>query len=203
MVDKPGFDVLLFDLGGVLIDFAGFEELNRMLPNAPGRSEIRFRWINSKAVQDFERGHIGPDQFARRIVVELQLRVSAEDFTEQFVAWARGPYPGATELLRRVRQTFRIAALSNSNELHTPLHRQSLAGVVDRFYFSDEIGHVKPDRAIFDHVVSDLAVPPERIAFFDDTEINVSAGLDLGLNAWWVDGIDALEAQLQTLGLLE
>lgn len=201
MIDKPDFDVLLFDLGGVLIDFAGFEELNRMLPNAPGRSEIRSRWINSKAVQGFERGHIGPDEFARRIIAEYQLRLSAEEFIRQFVEWARGPYPGAIELLRRVRKTHRVASLSNSNQLHTPIHRRSLDGIVDTCYFSDEIGLVKPDCAIFDHVVCGLAVPPERIAFFDDTTANIEAAQKAGLTAYWVDGIDALKTQLRHLGI--
>ena len=203
MIDKPELEVLLFDLGGVLIDFAGFEELGQLVPDSPGRKEIRSRWIDSETVQRFERGHIGPDEFARRAIVEFQLQLSAEDFIRHFVEWARGPYPGATELLRGVHQTHRLAALSNSNELHTPIHRRSLESVIDSFYFSDEIGHVKPDRAIFDHVVRDLAVPPERIAFFDDTTVNVEAARELGLNAHWVDGIDALRSQLQTLGLLE
>jgi putative hydrolase of the HAD superfamily len=203
MIAQLDFDVLLFDLGGVLIDFAGFEELSRLLPDTPGKSEIRSRWINSEAVQRFERGHIAPDEFAQRIIVEYELRLSAEDFIKRFVEWARGPYPGAIELLRRARQNHRVASLSNSNELHTPIHRRSLERVVDTFYFSDEIGHVKPDCEIFEHVVCDLAVPPERIAFFDDTTVNISAAQELGLTAYWVDGIEALKTQLQCLGLLQ
>jgi putative hydrolase of the HAD superfamily len=200
-IHKPDFDVLLFDLGGVLIDFAGFDELSRLLPDSPGRAEIRSRWINSEAVQSFERGHIDPDEFARRIIAEYQLHLSMEGFIEQFVEWARGPYLGAVELLAQVRQTHRVASLSNSNALHTPIHRRSLEHVVETFYFSDEIGHVKPDREIFDHVVCDLVVPPERIAFFDDTTVNVEAAEAFGLNAYVVDGIDALEDQLQNLGI--
>lgn len=203
MVDKPEIDVLLFDLGGVLIDFAGFEELGWLVPEATSREEIRTRWIDSDTVQRFERGHIGPDEFARRLIVEYQLQLSAEDFIKQFVEWARGPYPGAVELLHSLRQTYRVASLSNSNELHTPIHRRGLDGVIDKFYFSDEIGHVKPDRAIFDHVVRDLSVPPARIAFFDDTRVNIEVALELGLTAYWVDGIDALRTQLQSLGVFE
>ncbi len=202
MIDDPEFEVLLFDLGGVLIDFAGFDELSRLLPDSPGRAEIRSRWINSEAVQGFERGHIDPDEFAQRIIAEYRLHLSVEGFIVQFVEWARGPYPGAVELLHQVRQTHRVASLSNSNALHTPIHRRSLEHVVETFYFSDEIGRVKPDRAIFDHVVRDLAVPPERIAFFDDTAVNVEAARNVGLNAYWVDGIDALRTQLQDLGVI-
>ena len=68
MTTKSAFDVLLFDLGGVLIDFAGFDELTQMLPDAPDRAEIRDRWIRSESVQLFERGDIAPQQFARGVI---------------------------------------------------------------------------------------------------------------------------------------
>ncbi len=203
MTRKPDFDVLLFDLGGVLIDFAGFEEMRRLLPQVSDRSEIRDRWIHSDSVQLFERGDITPESFARRLVEEFHLELSAENFLREFVSWARGPYPGAVSLLGRLRATHRIACLSNSNELHTPIHRASIHPHVDTFYFSDEIGMVKPDREIFDHVIHDLAVSPRRIAFFDDTMVNVEAAREVGLNAFSVDGIVEVEAQLQRLGLIE
>ena len=203
MRNETEFDVLLFDLGGVLIDFAGFEEMRRLLPQVSDRSEIRDRWIHSASVQLFERGDITPEEFARRLVEEFQLELSAEEFLREFVSWARGPYPGAVSLLRQLRATHRIACLSNSNELHTPIHRASIHPHVDSFYFSDEIGLVKPDREIFDYVIRDLAVSPRRIAFFDDTPVNVEAARNAGLSAFLVDGIAELEAHLQSLGLIE
>ena len=199
---KSEFDVLLFDLGGVLIDFAGFEEMRRLLPQVSDRSEIRDRWIRSESVRLFERGDITPEEFARRLVEEFHLELSAEEFLREFVSWARGPYPGALSLLRRLRATYRIACLSNSNELHTPIHRASIHPHVDSFYFSDEIGLVKPDREVFDYIVRDLAVSPQRIAFFDDTAVNVEAARECGLTAFLVDGIVELEGRLKILDLI-
>lgn len=203
MRNETEFDVLLFDLGGVLIDFAGFEEMRRLLPQVSDRSEIRDRWIRSKPVQLFERGEVAPEEFARRVVEEFHLELSKHEFLREFVSWARGPYPGALALLRRLQNSHRIACLSNSNELHTPLHRASIHSHVDSFYFSDEIGLVKPDREIFDFVIRDLTVSPRRIAFFDDTPVNVEAARNVGLCAFLVDGIGELEARLQGLGLID
>jgi HAD superfamily hydrolase (TIGR01509 family) len=203
VVQQTRFDVLLFDLGGVLIDFAGFEELGRLLPGSPDRKEVRARWIESSSVQRFERGAITPLQFARGVIGELGLGLSPDDFIAAFVEWARGPYPGARSLLTRLHGTFRLACLSNSNQLHTPLHRQSMHPLMDRYYFSDELGMVKPDRAIFDHVVRDLGVPSGRIAFFDDTPVNVQAARGAGVEAYEVDGFEALDDQLRRLGLLD
>jgi putative hydrolase of the HAD superfamily len=203
MGTTPNFDVLLFDLGGVLIDFAGFEELGRLLPGRPDRSDIRSRWIESVSVQHFERGAITPIDFACGVIGEFELNLSPDDFISRFVEWARGPYPGATSLLQRVAATHRTACLSNSNELHTSLHRRSMEPLMERYYFSDELGMVKPDPEVFKHVIRDLAASPDQVAFFDDTPVNVQAAREAGLEAFEVDGIDQLSARLQQLGLLQ
>ena len=202
MVTVPKFDVLLFDLGGVLIDFAGFDELSRLLPGGVDRDEVRARWISSPSVQRFERAEITPQEFAQGVVRELHLGLSADEFIKAFVEWARGLYPGARSLLGRLHKTQRLACLSNSNELHTPIHRQSIEPLLDSYYFSDELGQVKPDREIFEYVIRDLDVPPRRIAFFDDTRVNVHAAREVGIVAFEVDGILELESQLQMLGVL-
>ena len=62
---------------------------------------------------------------------------------------------------------------------------------------------MKPDREIFEHVIRDLAVSRRKIAFFDDTPVNVEAAREVGLTAYLVDGIAALKAQLQRLGLFD
>jgi HAD superfamily hydrolase (TIGR01509 family) len=203
VIRENEFDVLLFDLGGVLMNFAGFEELAGLLPGSPHRSEVRDRWIRSKSVQLFERGEITPQQFADGVIEEFRLDLTPKEFLTNFVEWAHGPYSGAISLLTSLRNDFRIAALSNSNELHTPLHRRRFEGAVDTFFFSDEIGLVKPDREIFDFVIRDLAVSPRRIAFFDDTPVNIEAAREVGLTAYLVDGIVAVKNQLQLLDLLD
>jgi putative hydrolase of the HAD superfamily len=196
------FEVLLFDLGGVLIDFAGFQELGRLLPGGVSRDEVRERWISSLSVQRFERAEITPQQFARGVVRELELDLSPDEFIREFVEWARGLYPGARALLDRLQDSYCLACLSNSNELHTPIHRRSIEPLMDRYYFSDELGLVKPDPEVFTHVIRDLDVPPERIAFFDDTPVNVEAAREVGIGAYEVDGIAELEAQLCRLEVL-
>jgi putative hydrolase of the HAD superfamily len=143
-----------------------------------------------------------PQDFARGVIGELRLELSPDQFLTALIDWARGPYPGARTLLERIPDTYRLACLSNSNELHTPLHRRSMEGLLDRYYFSDEIGLVKPEKEIFDYVISDLGVPPGRIGFFDDTPVNVEGARRAGMNAYEVDGMGELEVQLRALGVL-
>jgi HAD superfamily hydrolase (TIGR01509 family) len=72
----------------------------------------------------------------------------------------------------------------------------------DSYYFSDEIGLVKPEPAIFEFVISDLNVRADRIVFFDDTAINVEAARAAGMHAHEVDGVAALQDRLLELGIL-
>lgn len=196
------YDVLLFDIGGVLIHFAGFEELPALLPYPIDAASVRERWIHSRAVQTFERGDIGADEFARLFRTEWGLDTAPEQLLGDFVSWVRGPYPGATEILDRLRPHYRVACLSNSNELHTHLHRNLLREHVDEFYFSNELGLAKPEPAIFAAVIRDLGVPAARIAYFDDTAANVDEAAAAGMSAHLTDGVAALEACLLRLGLL-
>ena len=195
-------DVLLFDLGGVLIDFAGFRELTRLLPDDVDRAEVRRRWISSPSVRLFERAEIPPFRFAEGVIEELELELAPDEFIREFVGWARGPYPGSKRLLERLRRSHRMACLSNSNELHTPIHRRSIEDLFDHCFFSDEIGLVKPEPEIYEAVISGLSVRADRILFFDDTAINVEAARADGIDAYEVDGIEELEARLHELGLL-
>jgi putative hydrolase of the HAD superfamily len=199
---KGLFDVLLFVLGGVLIHFAGFEELSRLLSDGvQDRAAIRRRWIRSEPVRLFEVGAITPEEFGARFVAEWGLDLEPDELLREFEGWARGLYPGAGELLGRLCRSHRIACLSNSNALHTPLHRLALEPYTVLCYFSNELEILKPQREIYDFVIEDLAVSANRIAFFDDTEVNVEAAARAGMEAFLVDGIAELERRLQSLGL--
>jgi len=196
-------DVLLFDLGGVLIHFAGFEELPGLLHGNPDAQSVRRRWIDSETVHVFERGDIGPQEFARRFIAEWELELQPEAFLHELTAWARGPYEGATDLLELLGRRFQIACLSNSNELHTSRHREAIGHCLDHQFFSNEIGLAKPDPEIFAFAIQSLGVPVNRIAFFDDTEVNVDVASAMGMDAHQVDGIAELALCLNRIGILE
>jgi len=195
-------EVLLFDLGGVLVDFAGFEELAPLLPQTTTRATIQKRWIHSEAIGRFESGKITADAFAQRFVIEWQLPLAATEFLHHFSAWSRGLYPGAARLLESLKTNHRLACLSNTNEIHGPSQRQWLDGLVDSFFLSYEMGVVKPEAAIFDRTIRSLGVPASRIAFFDDTPVNVEAAAEAGMSAFHVTGLEGLTITLHQLGVL-
>ena len=64
---RPRSDrVILFDLGGVLVENTGEQGLSSLLPYQLGRQELWARWLASDAVRRFECGQIPPEVFAAR-----------------------------------------------------------------------------------------------------------------------------------------
>ncbi len=197
------FDVLLFDLGGVLVEWTGGPGLLSLAGAAMDGESARRFWLESPWVRRFERGLCTPDEFARGVVDELGLTVSPAEFLKQFTGWDRGPFPGAVDLLGKLRGRFKLACLSNNNVIHWTRLRDdfSLGSRFDRCFISCEIGLVKPDPAVFRFVCRELDTPPGRILFFDDNPECTHAARAEGYSAVTVKGI--LEVRRTLDGVLE
>jgi putative hydrolase of the HAD superfamily len=178
--------VILFDLGGVLIENNGRAALTAMLPRPLPASEMWRKWLDSPVVRLFERGHISADEFASGFVREWDLKLEPAEFIREFATWPVGLYDGAEVLLRGLKGTHRLACLSNTNAIHWQRFPQ-LHALFDSCFLSHEMGHVKPDREAFTYAVESLGVAPAEVYFFDDLLPNVAAAREVGMNAFQVD----------------
>ncbi len=201
---KRPFDVIVFDLGGVLIELAGVSRMLELLSYRMSPEELWVKWLTSASVQAFESGRIDAEQFALDLRVELDLSISAAQFIDEFTAWPQGLYPGAIELLQTLAPQYTVACLTNTNSLHWPRFCNEM-GLLDHFaihFASHEIGLVKPDLAIFHHVVERLACDPARILFLDDNTLNVDAARAVGISAYRVVGLTGALEHLLELNIL-
>ena len=76
------------------------------------------------------------------------------------------------------------------------LEREGLLGFFDGTSFSDEVGHYKPARAIFEHALAGLGgVPPEQAAHVGDRRrTDVSGAIAMGMTAVRYNGVYEDEA---------
>ena len=113
-------------------------------------------------------------------------------------------YPGARELLTDLSKKYRIAVLSNTNELHWSRFgkEECFAGFADRCFVSHLTGFMKPDMDAFLYVVDKLACEPGRILFFDDNLPNVVAARSAGMQAEHVRDFNDLKLRLQELEII-
>ena len=197
-------ELLLFDLGGVLLDFTGPKELGRLQREPLSESEIRARWVSCPHIRAFEIGALSPAEFAPRFMAAWGVRVPEEEFLRAFESWNARLYPGALQLLDELRPRFRLAALSNSNELHWRRNERVLRipALFERALSSHELGAHKPDVEIYARALEELRIQPEAVAFFDDILLNVEAAASLGMAAHHAQGVAGTRACLERAGLL-
>ncbi|WP_119167309.1 HAD family hydrolase [Algihabitans albus] len=195
---------ILFDLGGVLIDFAGLREIEALLDPRPTPVEVRQRWIASEAIRSFERGELSPAAFSECFLAEWGLAFEADAFLALFRSWNRGPLEGAHDLLNRLRPHFTLACLSNTNEIHWEdlLDGYGLRAALDQHYASHLLRMIKPDPQIYTSVADRLNCAAAEIVFFDDGAENVAGALATGMRAYRVEGVADVRAKLIELGLL-
>lgn len=199
------FDYLLFDLGGVLIELAGIPRLLKWMEYRVDADGLAEKWLYSKTVRDYERGRISSKEFAEGMVEEFGLTIDAGQFLEEYAFFPKDFYPGARELLTDLSKKYRVAILSNTNELHWSRFgkEECLACFADRCYVSHLIGFMKPDIEAFLYVIDKLACEPGMILFFDDNFPNVEAARSVGMQAEHVRDFNDLKQRLRELGIIE
>jgi putative hydrolase of the HAD superfamily len=202
-VTRAPIDAILFDLGGVLIELAGVEQMLAWSPGLADTDELWRRWLASPAVRRYECGRATREAFAADVIAEFGLPVDADTFLAAFARWPRSLFPGATELLTSLAPRYRLASVSNTNEFHWARFERewALGGYFDANFPSFAIGRLKPDADYFEHVLATLGVPAARALFIDDNAINVAAAERVGLVARRAAGVDGASATLAELGL--
>ena len=195
---------ILFDVGGVLVDFRGLDEVANFMRNPPANGNIRGRWISSPAIIQFETGKLTREEFASRFVEEWDLTIAPAQFLDLFKSWLTGPMPGVTAMLDELRHRFTLACLSNTNDIHWEmmLGKCGLAEQLHRHYSSHLMGKLKPDPAIFAEVCGDFGFSPDEILFLDDGAENIEGARRFGMNAFQVLGPEGVRRQLAELGYL-
>ncbi len=201
------FDVILFDLGGVLVELVGVGKMLewcRLGGNPITETELWASWIHSPTVRAFESGRSDPHSFATGLISEFSLPVDEEQYLAEFTSWPKGLYPGAADLLNLLSSSHRTGSLTNCNDLHWDrlMVEMGLASLLDFNISSHETGLLKPDREAYRYAIDRLGCDPDRILFFDDNPVNVEAASALGIAAYRTPGIEPVVETLKYLGII-
>ena len=188
----------------MLVEFAGPKELGRHLRCASTPELILQRWTECPHTDEFERGQLSAVEWAERFIHDWDVDLRPDAFLATFTTWSRRVLPGARELLAQLRPHYRLAALSNSNELHWERNANELR-IIELFEFaisSHQVGVCKPNPEIFKLAIERARVSsPQAIVFFDDLAANVDAAKSAGMLAYQVRGVEELRARLVREGL--
>ena len=101
------------------------------------------------------------------------------------------PFPGVADALGHLRRKgVRLGMMTNgaADAQRAKIERFGLAAYFDHIIIEGEFGAGKPDRRVYDTLLSALAVTPgDAWAIGDHLEFDVLAPIQLGLHGIWVD----------------
>jgi putative hydrolase of the HAD superfamily len=203
------FDVILFDVGGVLLT-NGWDHRERAAAVAQfglDASELEKR--HTEVAPAWERGDISVDQYLDAAVFYEPRSFSRDDFFDFVLAQSQLLPDGAMPVLQELSASngkmgnCMIGALNNeareTNEFRF--------GKFDlRRYFkvalsSCYVGLRKPDAPIYRRALDILGRAPQRILFIDDRPENVAGAAAAGMKAIRFTGEAALRGELKRLGV--
>jgi putative hydrolase of the HAD superfamily len=197
-------EVLLFDLGGVLVEWEGVASLAAISGGRLDLEASRQFWLRSPWVSKHDIGQCTVEAFADGVIAELGLELTREAFIAVYTDWVKNAYPGTHALLDEIKGRYRLATLTNNNAVHFERisHSLDLGRYFDDVFASHELQMKKPDPGIYRYVTDSLGVAPEQIAFFDDNIECVEQGRACGWQAFHTVGLGAVRASLEELGAL-
>jgi epoxide hydrolase-like predicted phosphatase len=184
-VNKP--DLIIFDLGRVLVEF-DFKKVIRDLKRHTSKSEkdIR-RYFSTTPLWDaFERGQVTPTDFFQSLQKDLQLKgLTFKTFAPLWNDIFKEK-PDTVSLLKRLRGHYRLAMLSNVNEMHWRHIQEKHAFMqwFDHPVASFAVGHRKPDLEIYRITLRQAGVSPSQAVFIDDVKAHVVAAQSLGIRSF-------------------
>jgi 2-haloacid dehalogenase len=201
-------DLVLFDLGGVLIDWDP-RRLYRKIFSDEMRMEQFLTSICTPAWNlELDRGRPFATAVAELVARHPAERESIEAFHTRWIEMIGGPIDHTVRLLEELkRRGWQLRALTNwSAETFQLVRHDPDYAFLDHFetiYVSGELGLIKPDPDIFEHVLADLGLAAGRILFIDDSARNIETADRLGFATHRFTDAAALEIDLRDRRLLD
>ena len=204
---QPSIEVILFDLGNVILPFNHYqiaEKLSRFSKNsqetAPAKIFSYLFDLHHGAVNEYETGKISSQTFFDSLKKAFELRISFKEFVP---IWNEifTENDEVSEVIRSLKGKKRLGLLSNTNPLHFDyvLAKFPIVRVLDQWILSHEVGFKKPAVEIFRKAMDWAGVEAERILYIDDIPAHVEVAASLGMQGIHFVSGERLRRQLSLL----
>lgn len=200
------FDVILFDVGGVLLTNSWDVKERAAAAQHFQLDEAEFQTRHAEIFELWERGGMTMGAYLDFAVFDQPRSFSRDQFVAYMLDQSKLLANGAMGILKELSRSgsYLIGSLNNeSRELND--YRFKAFGLRDYFDIalaSCYVGLRKPDAAMYQRALDIVGGPPDRILFIDDRPENVAGAKAAGVAAIQFMGADALRHELEKLGAL-
>lgn len=200
------FDVVLFDVGGVLLT-NGWDHCERAhVMEEFHLDPVEFEKRHREANDPWERDVITAQEYLDYTIFHEPRGFTHEDFLDALFAQSVVLEDGGLGILEELAASGNWTLGTLNNEAREPNeHRFSKFGLRQYFdvtFSSCYMGLRKPQPIIYRHALDILGKPAERVLFIDDRNENAAAAASVGMKSIRFEGAGQLRRELETLGVL-
>lgn len=205
-MDDGAIEVIIFDLGNVLVDFDHTIAAKRISAFCDkSAQEIFDMFFASEITILFEAGKISPQDFFLKVKQMLNLRLDYESFVPIWndIFFLSAKNRAVYSLINRLRNNYRTALISNINTLHYDYlkARFPVFDVFHKVFTSFELGAVKPSHTIYKKTLEALGVRPENTFYTDDRIELIESAKELGIKSFAFTCVEQLRKDLVASGV--
>ncbi len=174
----------IFDIGGVLLNFdIGF--ISERVAGGSAEKLEQVRGIRTgKLHMGVETGAMSDEEFLRLVINPIAPHWTRQDLVNVWMETFTVNNEGV-ELLRDLRAmgmpTYILSNLAGHNLEAIRSKFPWLPGMVDRAFYSFELGLMKPDPRVYRRVCEETGAEPSECVFLDDTEECVEGACAVGM----------------------
>lgn len=188
-------DAIIFDLGGVILNLdynLTVKAFEQIIP-AIDKDSFFGKKNQLSFFNDYEVGRTSTAEFINAFNNHYRLNLSQYEFESMWNAMILDLPKERIDLINNLRSRGKkIYLLSNINDLHETAVQGRYSEIVrgknfleefDKAYYSHHIGLRKPNREIFDFVLQQHNLLPEKTLFIDDSPHHVEGAKSAGINS--------------------
>jgi len=194
-------EAVIFDYGAVLCHPPADREIGDFAALA-GVPEAEFRQLYARTRGPYDRGAISTEEYWRAFgraagleYGEAQVRALA---AMDLRVWGKLDQRMIDLAARLQKAGLKTGILSNMQPDLREIFRAEAEWLrhFDVHLFSCDIGWIKPEPEIYQHLLEAIAVPPQRIYFIDDMPVNIEAARRAGIEGMIYRSFDELADRL-------
>jgi len=198
MIRPSPIEVILYDLGNVILPFSHYQIAEKLSPFShkkefrdPGRIFSYLFDFEHGLTNRFDLGEISPQEFFQILKEDLGLSVS---FGQFLPIWEDifSENVEVSQIILSQKGRWKLGLLSNTDPLHFDyiLSKFPIMRAFDKWILSYEAGVKKPSVEIFQKAIGWASVEPRKILFIDDIQKHVDVAISLGM-----EGIHFISAE--------
>lgn len=188
---------IIFDLGGVILNI-DYRLTSQAFQNL-GLSDFDHNYSQAKQSHLFDRletGAVTPEQFRQELKAYFIHQVSDADLDNAWNAMLLDLPVQRIDLLKQLSKNYRLFLLSNTNIIHYKAYsaylKQTFGKMIfheifEKQYLSFEIGMRKPDREIFELVLTENKLIASETIFIDDSFQHIEGAAKTGITAYHLE----------------